>query len=346
VGKRLIQFSVKGSTLHYSTRLKRWHKFFYRQKIRAMTDALLENVDVANEDIIHAHMLCTDGAVAYEMSKRFGIPYLVAVQNTDLHTYYKTFWWERPYFAKILMGASKVVFVSPKYRQKLLDCCLGENLRQEVLSKSLLIPFGISDLFLAHRTSHAPNLSSPVRLVFVGAFYPGKRLQETIEATDVLRGRGRSVELTAIGRGLPHRGLDKGYISRMEDMAAIRPWVQLKDFMSHEKLVEELRASDIFVMPSSPESFGLVYVEALSQGLPIVYTKGEGFDGYYENGNVGWPVNPKNPVEIADRIESIMEDYAGFAKRVANLDLERDFCWSRIAKKYKDLYSSILGSGK
>lgn len=346
VGKRPIRFSVRGSTLHYSTRLKWWHSFCYRQKIRAMTDALLESVAMSDVDVIHAHMLCTDGAVAYELSKRHGIPYLVAVQNTDLHTYYRTFWWERPYFSKILGRASKVVFVSPKYKQKLLDHCPDENAQQEILAKSSLIPFGISDLFLSHRSTHAPSFSTPPRLVFVGAFYPGKGLRETIEATDILRSRGRSVELAAIGRGLPHRVNDQKYISGIEDMASQRPWVQLKDFMPHEMLKDELRVADIFVMPSSPESFGLVYVEALSQGLPIIYTNGEGFDGYYENGRVGWPVNPRNPTDIANKIEMVLKDYARFSNRVGALDLDRDFSWSNVAVKYKKIYDGMLTGAK
>ena len=116
--------------------------------------------------------------------------------------------------------------------------------------------------------------------------------------------------------------------------------------MSHRELVEELRSGDIFVMPSAPESFGLVYVEALTQGLPIVYTKGEGFDGYYEDGQVGWPVDAENPEGIADGIHRILQDYAGFSARVGALDLARDFSWTHVAEKYKNLYCGMLAGAK
>ena len=99
-------------------------------------------------------------------------------------------------------------------------------------------------------------------------------------------------------------------------------------------------------MPSAPESFGLVYVEALSQGLPIIYTKGEGFDGYYEEGEVGWAVDPRNPAEIANRVEKILCDYEGFADRIEHLNLEHDFSWPLVARKYMKLYGEILGTGK
>ena len=43
-------------------------------------------------------------------------------------------------------------------------------------------------------------------------------------------------------------------------------------------------------MPSRYETFGLVYGEAMSQGLPIIYSKGQGVDGYFKEGTVGYGV--------------------------------------------------------
>lgn len=342
VGKKPIPFSVEGSALHYSTRLKWWHKFLYRRKIAVMTKALEAQIDLAEVDVVHAHMLCSDGAVAYELFRRHGKPYVVTVRNTDLNDYYRLFPWERRHFADILDSAARVVFLSPKYRRKLAAYCHRDALRDKVLHHSSVIPSGIAPVFLQRRHVHGDSPHVPAKLVFAGAFYPGKGLKETIEATDILRRKGVEVELTAVGRGLAQRVNDRRYISLVEDMAEKRPWIRLKDSMPHGELVKELREGDIFVMPSAPESFGLVYVEALSQGLPLVYTKGEGFDGYYGEGEVGWAVDPKNPSEIADKIGRILADYAGFSRRVGALDLERDFSWPRVAGKFKKLYDETL----
>src|SRR5690606_2930407 len=48
------------------------------------------------------------------------------------------------------------------------------------------------------------------------------------------------------------------------------------------KLKEHFSEADVFVMPSRNETFGLVYVEAMLQGLPILYTSNEGIDGFYK----------------------------------------------------------------
>jgi glycosyltransferase involved in cell wall biosynthesis len=60
--------------------------------------------------------------------------------------------------------------------------------------------------------------------------------------------------------------------------------------MPKEKLLNNYRNSDIFIMPSYNETFGLVYIEAMSQGLPIIYTQNEGVDGYFKEGSVGYSV--------------------------------------------------------
>jgi glycosyltransferase involved in cell wall biosynthesis len=346
VGKRPIPFSVEGSALHYSTRLKRWHRYFYGMKIRAIVGAVEKEIDVSQVDLIHAHMLCVDGSVAYELSRRHAKPFVTAVRNTDLNTYFKSLPWKRGYFFKVFDSAARVIFLGPKYRRKLAAYCPDEKRREKIFSGSSIIPSGIAPVFLQQRNVHKPSVHVPARLVFVGAFYPGKGLKETIEAGDLLRDRGVEIELTAIGKGLPQRPYDKAYIDEVENMAKQRPWVKLKDFMPHEKLVGELREHDLFVMPSAPESFGLVYVEALSQGLPIIYTRGEGFDGCYEEGEVGWAVDPRNPAEIASQIEKVLGGYGGFADRIGHLNLDRDFSWSRIAEKYMELYNGILGSKK
>ncbi len=346
VGKRPIQFSVPGSSLHYSTRLKWWHKYCYRRKIAAIARALEEEIDVSKVDVIHAHMLCTDGAVAYELSRRHSKPFVATVRNTDLHTYFKFFPWERKYFARILGAASHVVFLGGKYRRKLAGYYPDRRFQERLLAHSSVIPSGVAPVFLERRHRHGISPHIPARLVFVGAFYGGKGLPETIEATDILRHRGVEIQLRAIGRGLPQRPNDRPYVDRVEALAAQRPWVALEDYMSHEKLVDELRENDVFVMPSAPESFGLVYVEALSQGLPVIYTKGEGFDGYYTEGEVGWAVDPHCPADIADKIGLVLKDYAAFSGRVGHLDLERDFSWPLIARKYKNLYEGILDGVK
>ena len=61
-------------------------------------------------------------------------------------------------------------------------------------------------------------------------------------------------------------------------------------------------------MPSYTESFGLVYAEAMSQKLPVIYSKGQGFDGQFEEGLVGYHVSPYDVKDIANGILKALEN--------------------------------------
>ena len=100
------------------------------------------------------------------------------------------------------------------------------------------------------------------------------------------------------------------------------------------------RKSDIFIMPSYNETFGLVYLEAMSQGLPIIYTKREGIDGYFKEETVGYSVNPKDINDIAGKIEMIIHNYNRISKNCYNL--VDNFSWDKISKIYHDTYTSIF----
>ena len=65
----------------------------------------------------------------------------------------------------------------------------------------------------------------------------------------------------------------------------------------------------MFLLPSLEETFGRVYVEAMTQGLPVIYTKNQGFDGNFEDGVVGYAIDSQNPQEIANRVIDIVNNY-------------------------------------
>ena len=90
-------------------------------------------------------------------------------------------------------------------------------------------------------------------------------------------------------------------------------------------------------MPSFSETFGLTYVEAMSQGVPVIFTKGQGFDGFFPDGHVGYRVDPGNPSMIADRIIDILGNY----KQISGNCVvgSRRFSWEKIAQTYQSLYN-------
>ena len=103
-----------------------------------------------------------------------------------------------------------------------------------------------------------------------------------------------------------------------------------------EALIGFYRKSDIFVMPSHKETFGLVYAEAMTQGLPVIYTKGQGFDGQFEEGLVGYHVNDNDYMSIVEKIEKIVLKYPKISSNC--VEWSGCFRWNDICKKYLDIY--------
>ena len=97
-------------------------------------------------------------------------------------------------------------------------------------------------------------------------------------------------------------------------------------------------------MPSITETFGLTYVEAMSQGLPVIYSKGQGFDGRFKEGHIGYHVRSKDTKDIANKIIGITKNYKTISENCTKESLL--FNWNEISTEYKEIYKDILHNKK
>lgn len=303
--------------------------FYYKQS--KILKSARNNLDVNEFDLFHAYTLFTDGNIAYELHKQTGIPYVVAIRNTDVNTFFKY----RPYLKgralKILKNASAVFFLSDSYKKRVLEKHIPKKFRDELDEKSYVIPNGIADGWLQSEAKPTEYDGGSVNIVCAGLVDRNKNYLTTLKACEILQERGIDVTFNAVGR----IGDETVHKALMDN-----PLAQYHPPKTRDELIELYKTQTVFVMPSFEESFGLVYAEALSQGLPVVYTKGEGFDGQFTNGVVGFSVDPNNPNEIADRVEDILKDYARFSATA--VEKSKVFNWHDITKKYTEIYKKII----
>ena len=107
------------------------------------------------------------------------------------------------------------------------------------------------------------------------------------------------------------------------------------------EMAELYRSMDIYAMLSYPETFGLVYAEAMSQGLPVIYTQGEGFDNFFPNYSIGVSVQPKNQAAFNQAVDYICDPdhYSALSKRAQ--EAISVFNWDDITKQYQALYQQV-----
>jgi glycosyltransferase involved in cell wall biosynthesis len=118
-------------------------------------------------------------------------------------------------------------------------------------------------------------------------------------------------------------------------------FVTYHGLLTKEQIAALYKKNDIFALISIHETFGLVYPEAMTQGSPIVYTKGQGIDGYFPDGDVGYPVSPFSYDEFKDSILKILSDYKNFSKRC--ILGSKFFSWNNISGLYQKIYQEMNG---
>ncbi|WP_163583213.1 glycosyltransferase family 4 protein [Gracilibacillus saliphilus] len=307
-------------------------RYSYFLKQYKILKAVQSSYHINSYDVIHAHSLFTNGYIAYKLSRKYNIPYIVAVRNTDVNRFFKKMYHLRGIGIEILKNAQKVIFLSEPYKQLIINNYVPKHLKKLFLQKSHVIPNGIDDFWFHNRPINLKNIGSDViNLLYVGDINENKNLLTTVNAIKLLNRIGMEAKYTIVGKVR-----DKSIFNKLVK----EPFVEYVQPIPKEKLISVYRKNDIFVMPSIRETFGLVYAEAMSQGIPVIYSRGQGFDGQFEDGKVGYSVDSKNEKEIANKISIIKKNYINFSENCVN-NVSR-FSWKTISKMYINLYYSVL----
>lgn len=329
VDKPVIELNPNASVLNC---FKPYHRFFFLNKQKRIINSIKRKYIVQSYDLIHAYTLFTDGYTARKLSEMSGKPYVVAVRNTDLNIFMKYFFWLRKNGIETLLKADKILFLSKPYYEKMLSYVPADK-TNKIKEKCVFIPNGIDDFWISN-VGQQKNLYSDgnsIKLVFAGRIDKNKNILAIIEAIKVLNKAGYDCHLSVVGRIV-----DESIFSEMQKSE----FVQYLGLKAKEELIRVYRENDIFIMPSFTETFGLVYAEAMSQGLPVIYTQFQGFDKQFEDGVVGFPVNPNDAKNIADAIIKICDNYSAISKNCIKC-VDR-FDWNLICQQYTNIYGNII----
>ncbi len=313
----------------YSDCLNNIDRVLFIPKIRKIAKAIEQQVDISKVDCILAGTVYSDGAVAYQLHKKYHIPFSVAVRETDV-TYQMRF---RPYLNSYIKGllneATKVVFLSPAYERYFEKFGIDQK-------KYTVIPNAVNDFWFQGQRDNR-MLHNPCSLIFVGEISKRKNVSTTIQVVAELNKRNIRTDFHIVGSGAEEdscRALAKEL--NVEKQVFFHGWQKGK-----EKIKEFYDQADIFVMPSLRETFGTVYIEALCQGLPVIYTCGQGIDGYFEEGSVGYSCNPTDVNSITVGIIKIMDQYSVISKQC--IQQSDRFMWERVANQYNKVICNMRG---
>jgi len=324
IGKNVFQFSTVGSAVVYSRILKFHHKLLFESKCSALYKDLLSKVNTKDVDFSMATTLFSDGYLSYKLFRDFGIPYSVAVRSTDVQVFFRFRPDLIPLGVRIIKHAEKVVFISDSIREGMeRNFFFSKFNKSDLLKGSITINNGIDDFWLDNiYRSTKRNFN---KVLYIGTFEARKNVKRLLEAIAIARSQKKNLELVIVGGGKDQQGVE----NEISDLQ----WVDFKGRVTDKNQLKAIcRECGYFVMPSFRETFGLVYLEALSQGLPILYSIGEGVDGVFKN-NVGVAVNPHKTSSIVDGLNTLFRYKKDYLAQIEEFDMNR-FRWSEIAQIY------------
>ena len=184
-------------------------RYFFHHKQNKIFKAMLERHELTNVDVVHAHSLFTNGNIAYMIKQQFGIPYIVAVRNTDVNIFYKKLIYLRSLGNRILNEASAIVFLSNVYKEFVIDNLIPKSLRDSIRQKSYVIENGIDNYWFENIGSSKIINKNKIRLIQVGEINKNKNLSASILALKYLNELMSDVTLTAIGKLRENRIIEK-----------------------------------------------------------------------------------------------------------------------------------------
>lgn len=326
-----FKFQLEGSKIFYSDVLKTRHRLFLREKTRFLLNNLEQNINLENVQIIHATTLFSDGAIAFKLYKKHRIPYIVTVRNTDIGVFLKF----RPDLyllgLNILTHASKIIFITDSLQTKFYQNFFIKYFKAKLINKSQVIYNGIDQFWINNKPeqkNHPPN-----QILYVGSFLERKNTLSLIKSIMDLRLEIPELRINIVGK---HGKQEKAIIHLAKQHPDIINYIG--PIYKKTELLQVYRNNHIFAMPSFNETFGLVYIEALSQGLPVVYSKEEGIDGVFKE-KIGESVNPSSSDSIKNGISKIINDYDHYNLKVVDIN---QFSWQKISNSYINLYQSII----
>jgi len=235
-------------------------------------------------DLIHAHMAFPDGYAGMLLSKKFCVPLVVTARGTDVDI---TALRSRMSFTLLhtaLKGASVIITPTPRLSRRIFDLF---GLQAVTICNGI----DIENTFVLR-----PNYDLKKK-------YMKKKIILSISDLDLLS-KGIDINIRAMQRMIQKYsnlhyiivgdGATRQYLENMVNELHLCGNVEFVGAKSHEEAMQYMSICDIYSMPSWRETFGLVYLEAMANGKPVIGCKYQGIDNLLTQDKCGLLSEPKD----------------------------------------------------
>lgn len=294
---------------------------------------IFERLDEFKPDIVHSTSPTFLGQVGLNYARKKGIP-AVSSYHTHFVSYFK-------YYGFALFENLGWNFLKWFYNQ--FDRVYApsqstvKELERKGFEKIELWPRGIdADLFnTLKRGAALRNRINPEDMpivLFVGRLVQEKDLEDLVAVDRILKAKQCQFKIVIVGNG-----------PMFPELKAELPDAHLPGYLYGEDLAEMYASSDVFIFPSTTETFGNVILEAYASGLPVISVNKGGVVDLIKDGQTGFISPPKDAADMALKLEILLLNPA-LRKRYADnaLQFARQFSWDEINRRLILSYKKLL----
>ncbi|NJM44749.1 MAG: glycosyltransferase family 4 protein [Alkalinema sp. RU_4_3] len=289
--KKPPQYSHERTTFHYMGQMP------LRLRTQAFATQVLGYGLIQKPNlVVTTHLNFT--IAAYQLKRLRQIPYWTIAHGFEA--------WDikRPQVLEALANADRILAVSSYTRDRLLENPIIDPDRVKILPNTFHPErFHIADkpahLLTRHQLQpHQPIILTVNRLAAGESFHS---YDQILKALPLIRQRIPDVHYLIVGQGDDRPRLEE--LIRHQNLTDC---VTLAGFIPDAELVDYYNLCDVFAMPSTLEGFGIVYLEALACGKPVVAGLDGGVDALAQ-GRLGVNLDPKNIFQLANHLTEILQ---------------------------------------
>jgi len=266
---------------------------FHATMLNQLGDRLGENM-VRKHDLVIGHKLTIEGLVVSRISKQAGIPFGICIQGDTDTKIVQARPDLAPEFGRIFHEA-EIVFPFTPWALRQVEARLGVR-----KGPTMLLPCPTDLDVPLHPQPRGDGLLSAFHL----KNHQRKNLRGMVAAMRMLRD-DLPVSLAIVGGGTVQ---DEAHCRRI---AGDLDTIVFEGPLDRSSIRQRMNGATGFVLPSLRESFGLVFIEALFAGLPVVYPEGTSIDGYFDGAPFAIAIDAKSPSAIAGAMRRLVREEQG-----------------------------------
>lgn len=291
-------------------------------------DAIVEKF---RPDVVLANHSLVNGFVAYKLKETHGIPFVTVDHEVgDFHVCRENRGWNR-IMKQVATASSAGITVSEAMKRIASDVVPGANF-QTIYNGTSFAPCDPS-LLDRHRKKDS------ISIFCCGNLYGRKDIPLLINAFNRVALKFPNASLRIAGDGP-----DRTAIETLINGLPSRNQIRLLGSIEHADVQREMQAADIFALVGWAEPFGVVFLEAMANGCPVVVSEDAGVAELLSDGESAAFTKPQNLESVVSSLESLMNSHE---HRVSvargGYELFKNSCrWSHRAKEYQAVLSEAI----